>query len=110
MDPQISVVLPVRDAQAYLPQAIDSILRQTLTNFELVAIDDGSHDASPAILRDYGQRDPRVRVVIRPPRGLVATLNEGLSLARAPLVARMDADDIALPGRFHVQHRAFEAD
>ncbi len=101
--PRISVILPVYNGEAYLSEAIESILNQTFRDFEAIIIDDGSKDGSLAILEEIAARDPRVRVVSRENRGLVATLNQGIELARAPLIARMDADDISLPERFEKQ-------
>ncbi|MDR7994255.1 glycosyltransferase [Thermosynechococcus sp. TG252] len=71
--------------------------------FEFIVIDDGSTDGSLSVLRRYAARDPRIRLVSRENRGLVATLNEGIALARGQWIARMDADDVALPDRFEVQ-------
>ncbi|MGN6627486.1 MAG: glycosyltransferase [Tepidisphaeraceae bacterium] len=98
--PALSVVMSAYNAQRYLRQAIDSILAQTFSDFEFIIIDDGSTDGTLAILRDYEQRDSRLRVISRPNKGLTVSLNEGLAAARAPLIARMDADDIARPERF----------
>ncbi|MGP9811530.1 glycosyltransferase [Rhodopseudomonas sp. NSM] len=97
--PQVSVILPVRDGQRWLREAVDSVLAQTLTDLELLVIDDGSTDATPAILDEARGRDPRVVVLRQQREGLVAALNRGLAQARAPLIARLDADDIALPDR-----------
>jgi glycosyltransferase involved in cell wall biosynthesis len=107
--PTISVVMPVYNARRYVAQAVESILAQTVTDFEFVIIDDGSTDGSTAILRRYAERDGRIRLVSRPNTGLVRALNEGLSLVRGPFVARMDADDISLPDRFALQLAAFRA-
>jgi glycosyltransferase involved in cell wall biosynthesis len=82
---------------------LESILAQTSTDFELIAVDDGSRDASAGILKDFAARDPRIRVVSQENRGIVVALNRALELARAPLVARMDADDISRPDRFAKQ-------
>jgi glycosyltransferase involved in cell wall biosynthesis len=101
--PLISVLLPVRDAGAFLDQCMASIGRQTLEDFEVVAVDDGSTDGSGEVLDEWAAGDPRVRVVHREQEGLVATLNAGLELCRAPFVARMDADDISHPRRFELQ-------
>ena len=101
--PRVTVLLPVYEAERFLAEAVESILAQTQRDFELLAIDDGSRDGSAAILDAYARRDPRVRVVRRPHAGLVATLNEGLALARGELIARMDADDVALPDRLERQ-------
>lgn len=97
--PLVSVVMPVYNGQEYLVDAIDSILSQSVSNFELLAIDDGSTDSSPRILKDYQNKDPRIRIVSRPNRGLASTLNESIDLARGDWIARMDQDDIALPHR-----------
>lgn len=101
--PAISVLLPVYNGAAYLEQAVRSILGQTETDFELLVLDDGSRDASLGILRQLASQDPRVRIWSRENRGLVATLNELIEHARAPYLARMDADDIACPDRFRQQ-------
>ena len=100
----ISVVLPVYNAEAYVREAVESILAQSFTDFELIAIDDGSTDGSGAILRELAARDTRIVLVERPNGGLVSALNEGIKMARADLIARMDADDVAMPERFALQH------
>jgi glycosyltransferase involved in cell wall biosynthesis len=104
----ISVVMPVRDAAATLAAAVDSLVEQTDPAWELVAVDDGSTDASGAMLQAYARRDRRIRVVRTARRGLVAALNAGLVVAAGPLVARLDADDVALPQRM-ARQRAFLA-
>jgi glycosyltransferase involved in cell wall biosynthesis len=101
--PQVSVLLPVRDAAATLDEAVSSVLSQTLTDLELVAIDDGSQDDSAARLEAWAARDHRVRLLRRPPRGLVAALEEGRLACRAPFLARMDADDLCHPERLAAQ-------
>jgi glycosyltransferase involved in cell wall biosynthesis len=108
--PRVTVLLPVHDAERYLAEAVESILAQSFGDFELLAIDDGSRDGSAAILDAYARRDARVRVVRRPHEGLIATLNEGLALARGELVARMDADDVALPQRLERQAERLDRD
>jgi GT2 family glycosyltransferase len=101
--PRVSVLLPVRDGGAPLDQAMDSLLAQTFTDFEVVSVDDGSGDDSGVRLEGWAARDRRVRVLRRPPRGLVPALEEGLSACRAPLIARMDADDLCAPDRLAAQ-------
>ena len=101
--PAVSVLLPVHDAAGTLPSALRSLCRQSLRDFEVVAVDDGSTDDSAAILADFAARDDRIRVVRRPHRGLCAALNLGLEQCRAPLVARMDADDLAARRRLELQ-------
>jgi glycosyltransferase involved in cell wall biosynthesis len=101
--PAISVLLAVYNGERYLRDAIDSILAQTLRDFEFIVIDDGSTDRSLAILQQYAANDSRMRIVSRPNKGLTVTLNEGLALARGEFLARIDDDDLALPQRFELQ-------
>lgn len=100
----VSVVMPVRNGERYLREAIDSMLAQTFRDFELLIVDDGSTDRSAAI----GQvvADPRVRLVRQEPLGLVEALRRGLAETSAPLIARMDADDVSLPTRLERQLEA----
>lgn len=98
--PAVSVLMPCLNAEATLGEALESLAAQTLADVEVVAVDDGSTDATAAILAARAAADPRVRVLRRARRGgIVAALNEGLAACRAPLVARMDADDVAHPER-----------
>ncbi len=106
MIPRVSVILPVRDAQATLPRAVASVQAQTLPEWELVAIDDGSRDGSGEWLEQVARTEPRLRVLRQPARGIVAALNAGLAAARAPLIARMDADDACHPARLEAQAAA----
>jgi glycosyltransferase involved in cell wall biosynthesis len=101
--PQVSVLLPVHNAAATLPAALVSLRAQTLRDFEIVAIDDGSTDDSARILEAFAAQDGRLKLSRRAHAGLVPTLNAGLALARAPLIARFDADDIAAPERLAAQ-------
>jgi glycosyltransferase involved in cell wall biosynthesis len=101
--PTISILLPVRNEERFLPAAIDSIQNQTVTSWELVCVDDGSTDATSAILADAARRDGRIRLLETGGEGLVAALNIGLASCRAPLVARMDGDDISHPRRLELQ-------
>lgn len=101
--PRISILMPVRNEAAYLPAALNSLARQTLRTWELIAVDDGSCDETPAILAAAAHRDARIRVIRREGGGLVAALNSGLAACRAPLVARMDGDDICHPRRLELQ-------
>ena len=101
--PLISVLLPVHDAAPYLDAALDSLSRQTLGDFEIIAIDDGSTDGSREILERHAAADPRIAVHTQAAQGLVATLSRGLALAGGTYLARMDADDVAWPERFAAQ-------
>lgn len=101
--PLISILMPVYNAEQYLRQAVASIQSQSLADFELIAIDDGSADRSRGILEDIARTEPRLKVLSRPNTGIVGALNDGLAIARAGFIARMDADDIALPSRLASQ-------
>jgi len=101
--PPISIVAAAYNAQRYLAEMLDSYLAQTFTDFELVVVDDGSTDATGEILRSYASKDSRVRPVPIPHAGIVGAANAGLEAARADLIARADADDIAMPNRLQKQ-------
>jgi glycosyltransferase involved in cell wall biosynthesis len=104
------VVLPVRDAEKTLGDAIVSILGQSLREFELLVIDDKSNDASAQIARQFAMDDPRVRVLGSREGGLVHALQTGCLAARGEFVARMDADDISHPDRLARQIERMRAD
>ena len=101
--PAISVLLPVRDALPYLGASLRSLWRQTLSDIEVVAVDDGSTDGSGEFLDRAARREPRLRVIHTPPLGLPSALNTALAQARAPLVARHDADDLSHRHRLELQ-------
>ncbi|MDD2308529.1 MAG: glycosyltransferase [Desulfuromonadaceae bacterium] len=101
--PQVSILMPLRNEERYLQSALDSLYRQTSANWELVAVDDGSSDRTAAILAEAAHKDHRVQVICREGGGLVAALNAGLEACRAPLLARMDGDDICHPRRLELQ-------
>lgn len=103
MTPRVSVIMSVYNAQAHLADAIRSILDQTFTDFEFLIVDDGSRDRSAEIMDGFAAADPRIRVIRQENKGLIASLNRLLDEARAPLVARMDADDISVPTRLELQ-------
>jgi cellulose synthase/poly-beta-1,6-N-acetylglucosamine synthase-like glycosyltransferase len=107
--PAVSVLMPVRNGAAYLSEAIASLAAQTFRDFEIVVIDNGSTDATPQLLCEWAKREPRLRSVrIEGPR-LTRSLNLAAKLARAPLLARLDADDVALPHRLERQVAAMAA-
>ena len=108
-DPLVSVVLPVRNGLPYLAAAVDSILHQNYRNFELIVIDDGSTDDGRDWLAVRAAQDDRLRLLANPRRGLVEALNYGIAQACGTYIARMDADDIALPERFTLQVSFLEA-
>jgi glycosyltransferase involved in cell wall biosynthesis len=106
--PRVSVLLPVRDEEPYLAECLESLSAQTLSDLEVIVVDDGSTDASAAIAAEHARRDPRFRVVRQEPAGMVAASERARAEARAPLIARMDADDVARPERLELQVAAIE--
>lgn len=107
-NPAISVVMSVYNSEKYLAEAIESILNQTFTDFEFIIINDGSTDSSLAIIESYMAKDERVVLISRENKGLPASLNEGIAIAKGKYIARMDADDISLPERFDSQFSYLE--
>ncbi len=102
--PLVSVLMPAYNGEKYLAEAIDSILTQTFADFEFIIVDDGSTDGSAQIIRDYAQRDERIRFFQHAVnRGQSSALNTGLAEARGEYIAGMDADDISLPERLRKQ-------
>jgi hypothetical protein len=97
------------NAERFIETAIESILGQTFRDFEFLILNDGSTDGTSAILDRYRGGDSRIRIIERENRGLVASLNELIKEAEAPILARMDADDVALPERFERQMAFLEA-
>lgn len=107
--PLVSVVMGVRNGLTYLSQAIDSILSQTMQDFEFIIVDDGSTDGTCEFLRKLAGDEPRIVLVEQEHGGLARALNAGLSQARGKYIARMDADDISLPQRFERQAAYLDA-
>ncbi|MFQ5690846.1 MAG: glycosyltransferase [Gemmatimonadota bacterium] len=103
--PLLSILLPCRDGARFLPECIRSLERQTEARFEVLAVEDGSRDGTSGLLRRWAERDERVRVLDSGGAGLVAALNMAAEHASAPLLARMDADDVARPDRLEMQVR-----
>jgi glycosyltransferase involved in cell wall biosynthesis len=105
--PAVSVLMSVHNGAPWVREAVESVLAQTLHDLELIVIDDGSTDGTPDVLASI--RDPRLRVERRMRQGLTLALNRALELARSPLLARLDADDVALPERLARQIEFLEA-
>ena len=103
--PLISVVMPIYNCELYLDEAIQSVLTQTYTNFEFIIINDGSTDETLNIIKAYSNQDKRIVLISRENKGLVTSLNEGISVSKGEYIARMDADDISLPDRLEEQLR-----
>lgn len=106
--PRVSVIMPVYNGEKYLRSAVDSILRQTFRDFELMVVDDGSTDGTSGILTSI--RDPRLKVLRQPSNmGVAAALNRAMFEARGEFVLRMDSDDLAVRNRLELQVRFLEA-
>ncbi len=114
--PAVSVCLPCRNAASSLPAALESLLAQTLPDFEIIAVDDGSDDATWEVLCAFAgrdarpQRESRIRPFRLPHQGVALAWNAAVALARAPFIARMDADDLCLPERLALQAALLHAE
>ena len=109
MKPDISVIMSVYNGEAYLAEAIESVINQTFKNFELVVINDCSTDSTAAILADFAAKDGRIKVHTNEVNlKLPASLNKAISLCEGKYIARMDADDICLADRLEKQYRFME--
>jgi glycosyltransferase involved in cell wall biosynthesis len=109
MQPDISVVLCIYNGETFLRQAIDSVLCQSITHFELLLIDDGSTDNTLSIIRQFEKRDSRCVVLTGPNQGLIGSRNMGIEHAQAEYIALMDADDICMPQRLSTQLQYLQA-
>ena len=101
--PAVSVVMPVRGVAQFIRPALESIATQSSVGCEIICIDDGASECTRGEIEKLAAADPRVRLVSNSGSGIVDALNSGLGVARGHLVARMDADDVALPGRLAIQ-------
>lgn len=101
--PEVSVLMPCYNAERTVREALSSLSNQTHPDFEIVALDDGSTDGTLSILKAWTKKDDRLRVISRPHQGIVAASNAGLQACRAPIIARMDADDRAHSQRLLLQ-------
>ncbi len=108
-EPAISVAMSVYNNEPYLPAAIESVLAQDFGDFEFLILNDGSKDGSREVIDGYAAKDSRIRPIHRENKGLIASLNEIIDNARAPLIARMDGDDMSKPNRFSHQLAFLEA-
>src|ERR1700682_593263 len=104
MNPRVTVLMPVFNRERFVDEAIQSVVAQDFADFELLIVDDGSTDRTPALLRVWAERDARIVVITLPEnQGIPAALNAGLRHACAPYVARLDSDDIMMPRRLAAQ-------
>jgi glycosyltransferase involved in cell wall biosynthesis len=97
--PAVSILLPCYNSASTLNEALESLAAQTFSDFEIIAVDDGSNDATPILLKKWAARDSRLVIVSQPHSGIISALNMGLSACKADYVARMDADDRSHPER-----------
>lgn len=103
--PKVSVIMPIYNAEKYLALSIGSIIEQTFDDWELICVNDGSRDASGKFLQRLAKTETRLRLIEQENLGLVAALQNGIAQAQGTFLARMDADDIAMPERFEKQIR-----
>src|SRR6056297_3560170 len=107
--PLISVITPVRNGERFLASALQTILDQTISDFEVLIVDDQSTDATPRVIDELKLRDCRVRAFPGPGRGPGPASNVAIRQARGAYLAKVDADDLTLPDRFEKQVRFLEA-
>jgi glycosyltransferase involved in cell wall biosynthesis len=105
----VAVIMPCLNVESTIDEAVESVLEGSFRDFELIAVDDGSTDGTVGRLAAWQGRDRRVKLIRRPRRGIIPALNAGLGASQAPLVARMDGDDISLPDRLSKQVEWMEA-
>ena len=103
MNPKVSVLIPVYNGESTIESAVESILRQSFHDFEIVIVNDGSIDSTPSILDFLSKRDKRINIIHTPQQGIISALNTGIAVCQADLIARMDADDISHPRRLALQ-------
>ena len=107
----VSVVMSVRNGEAFLRASIESIQSQSHSDFEFIICDDCSTDSTPAILSEYANQDSRIRILRNYEHlGLSASLNHAISACQGELIARIDADDTSMPKRIELQRNAFLTD
>ncbi|MBI3511878.1 MAG: glycosyltransferase [Bacteroidetes bacterium] len=104
----ISIVLPVYNAEKHLQKCIESIFAQTFTDFELLILDDGSIDSTPEIIKSFSKKDPRIRMIPLAHAGVANAMNAGMRRAKGKYISRMDADDEMFPGRIEKQFHFLE--
>ncbi|NQT95288.1 MAG: glycosyltransferase [Candidatus Omnitrophica bacterium] len=99
MNPKVSVIMSVYNNEQYLHESIESILNQAFEDFEFIIADDGSTDGTAGILKEYSQKDNRIRLISHPNMGVAGSSNHAIRLSRSEYIARQDGDDVSLPER-----------
>ncbi|MBL9130307.1 MAG: glycosyltransferase family 2 protein [Verrucomicrobiaceae bacterium] len=107
--PAISVLMPVRNARETVTAAIESVVVQSFTDWELVVVDDGSQDGTTELLRQIVADETRMVLIEQEPKGIAEALNRGLASCRSEFVARMDADDVMSERRLEIQSKFLAA-
>lgn len=100
--PKVSIVVPIYNVEKYLRQCLDSIVSQTLKDIEIICVDDGSTDSSPDIIREYMEKDERVKVITKPNSGYGNSMNQGFDKAEGEYIGIVESDDYAEPEMFEV--------
>ena len=110
--PKISVIMSAYNSEKYIVESIESILRQTLNDFEFIIIEDASTDSTRSIIEKYAKQDGRIKTIYNKKNigylGFIRNLNKGLKIAKGKYIARMDADDISMPKRFETEYNFLE--
>jgi glycosyltransferase involved in cell wall biosynthesis len=104
----VSIVIAAYNAEKYISEAIESCTQQTYKNIEIIIVNDGSKDQTPAIVEEYAKKDARIRIIHQENKGEGATRNVGNAVAKGNFIAVMDADDVMLPERIEEQMKYFE--
>ena len=107
MTPKVSIIIPVYNCELYITQAIESVLNQTYTDYEIIVIDDGSTDNTHQVLQPYMKK---IRYFSQENKGLSATRNQGIKMAKGKLISLLDADDLFLYYKLQEQVAIFEAE
>lgn len=105
-NPSVSILVPICNVERYLRECLDSLVNQTLKDIEIICLDDGSTDASLAVVEEYARRDPRIVVLSKPNSGYGDSMNKGLDLARGEYVGIVESDDFASIDMFEVMYKA----
>ena len=108
--PLVSVIIPVYNVEEYLRQCLDSVREQTLSDIEIICVNDSSTDGSLSILEEYEKKDPRIQVVTQPNGGAGAARNKGLSMASGKYLSFLDSDDFFEPDMLELAYKKAEED
>ena len=108
--PAVSVVIPVYNSAKYLRECLDSIVAQTFSDWEIIAVDDGSSDESPEILDEYAAKDSRIKVIHKANAGVSAARNDGLDAAQGEYVVFVDSDDLLVVNALDILHKTISSE